>query len=216
MGLSASYDVPAIMSEPEVFLGRQPIVDRQMELVAYELLFRSSRQNRARVIDEQQATVTVLQRMFVDLGLVTALAGHPGFVNVGEGLLMGPLLDAVPPTQLVLELLETIAITPAVIRRCRELKEHGFRLALDDLASLSAAQRALLPWIDYVKLELPALDASHLARLVHELRHYDLQLLAEKVDSREVFERCYGLGVDLFQGYYVERPTVLSRPRSSS
>jgi len=204
------------MSDSEVFLGRQPIVDRQLELVAYELLFRSSRENRARVVDEQVATATVLRHMFVDLGLVTALAGHPGFVNVGERLLMGPLLDAVPPAQLVLELLETIAITPAVIRRCRALKRRGFKLALDDLTELSAAHRKLLPLIDYVKLELPALDATHLAQLVHELKPYHLQLLAEKVDSREVFERCRALGIDLFQGYYVERPTVLSRPRSGS
>ena len=31
----------------EVFVGRQPIYDRQLDVVAYELLFRSSEENQA-------------------------------------------------------------------------------------------------------------------------------------------------------------------------
>ena len=44
---------------------------------------------------------------------------------------------------------------------------------------------------------------------MRRLRRYPTKLLAEKVETREEFERCCELGFDYFQGYFFARPVVL-------
>ena len=52
-----------------VFLGRQPILDRNQQLFAYELLFRSgsgAQGNFASFVDGNQATATVIANAFTE------------------------------------------------------------------------------------------------------------------------------------------------------
>jgi EAL and modified HD-GYP domain-containing signal transduction protein len=56
-------------------------------------------------------------------------------------------------------------------------------------------------------LTTPEAEAEALAR---RLARPGLTLLAEKVESREVFERCRRAGYTLFQGYYFQKPVMRS------
>ena len=59
-----------------VFLGRQPILDRQQQLFAYELLFRSGSENNvncAGPFDGNQATATVISNAFTEFSMADAL-----------------------------------------------------------------------------------------------------------------------------------------------
>lgn len=147
-------------------LGRQPIVNRKGELVAYELLFRSGQQNHAQVTDDFLATAHVIQNAFTQIGLKEVLGSRLGFINVSADLLMSDVLELLPKQQIVLEILETVQITPQIIERCRELRQQGFRLALDDLITLTDEHRALLPYIQYVKLDLLAASTEEIAATV--------------------------------------------------
>lgn len=100
------------MSNPEFFLARQPIVDRSRQLVAYELLFRAGNVGHAEVTSDIAATATVIRNAFMELGLSEALGEHQGFINVSADLLLSDLMDLMPKDQIVIELLETIEITP--------------------------------------------------------------------------------------------------------
>ena len=62
--------------QQEVFLGRQPILDRSQQLFAYELLFRSgsgAQGNFASFVDGNQATATVIANAFTEFSLAAAL-----------------------------------------------------------------------------------------------------------------------------------------------
>lgn len=191
-------------------LGRQPIVDRKGELVAYELLFRSGQQNHAQVTDDFLATAHVIQNAFTQIGLKEVLGSRLGFINVSADLLMSDVLELLPKQQIVLEILETVQITPQIIERCRELRQQGFRLALDDLITLTDEHRALLPYIQYVKLDLLAASTEEIAATVKELAGYRIKLLAEKIDSPAQHAYCMAQGFDLFQGYFFAKPVIIS------
>jgi c-di-GMP-related signal transduction protein len=192
-------------------LGRQPILNRQQELVAYELLFRnSSQRNEAIVPDDFLATLDVIQHAFSTLGASSVLGDKLGFINVSADLLMSDVLELLPPQQVVLEVLETVEITPAIIERCLALKKKGFKLALDDIIHLDDTQRALLPHLSFAKLEVMGMESAQMSTLIKELRPYPLQILAEKVDNPDQHQLCMKLGFDLFQGYYFAKPTILS------
>ncbi len=195
----------------EVFIGRQPILDRGHALFAYELLFRSGRQrNSAQVLDDLQASASVISHAFADLGVEAALGPYRGFINCDATLLLSDLLEALPSDKIVLEVLETVEVTPEIVERCKALKALGYTLALDDFVNFEDRFRPLLDLVEIVKVDLMPLDAAGLATVTRKLKKWPLKLLAEKVDSRVLADACHALGYSYFQGYYFAKPTIIA------
>lgn len=194
----------------QLFLGRQAILDRDQQLIAYELLFRTGTRNVAEFTDGVQATATVIANAFSELGVEAALGKCRGFINVDEQFLFSDMLELLPRHCVVLEILETVPPTPAVVERCKALKAAGYTLALDDVIQLQPEFAELLSLVEIVKVDIQLLSPIELMQLVIKLKPLGKQLLAEKVDSREQMEQCLKLGFSLFQGYYFARPTIIA------
>ncbi len=201
------------MDAEEIFLGRQPILDRNERLVGYELLFRASPVNASNVSDDVHATASVISHAFGQIGVSAVLGPHWGFINVNAEMLFSDLIDLLPREQVVLELLETVEVSEGVIARCRELKAAGYSIALDDFM-FRDAYLPLLDIVDFVKIDLLQHDRDQLRTLVGHLRRWPVRLVAEKVDSEEQARYCRDLGFDLFQGHYFARPSVLTSRRT--
>ena len=197
----------------EIFLARQPIVDRKENLVAFELLFRSCDTESADVVDDTQATAQVMVNAFEEMGIAEVLGTRKGYINLEAEFLHSDLIELLPVKQVVIELLDTMIIDDAVIARCHELKAKGYMLALDDVMELSDDIRPLLGMVEVVKLDLVQIDPACLPGLVQELKRYPVKLLAEKVECRKQARHCLEMGFDLFQGYYFARPEMLSGRR---
>ncbi len=194
----------------EIFLGRQPILDRRQQLYAYELLFRSGMKNEADIHNHLAASASVISHAFAHLGIDRALGPYRGFINCDEALLLSDSIEILPPDKIVLELLETVEPTPAIVDRCRELKARGFSLALDDFVHFESRYKDLLDLIDIVKVDLQPLDRAGLAETTAHLQRWPVRLLAEKIDSREQADDCLALGYTYFQGYFFARPAILA------
>jgi c-di-GMP-related signal transduction protein len=200
------------MVNDSYLLGRQPILNRDEELVAYELLFRSAGSLTADVTDDSHATANVIINTLTGFGINDILGKHKGFINVELELLMDDSLNLLPKEQVVIELLETLQVTPELVDRCRTLKENGFTLALDD-HEYSPVFHELYEIVDIVKVDLMQSSPTRLAEMVKQFECYPLQLLAEKVETQEEFKHCLNLGFDLFQGYYFAKPSVLEKKK---
>ena len=196
----------------EVFIGRQPILDRSQQIVAYELLFRRSHQrNCAEVYDHLAATAKVIMHAFADLGIEAALGPYKGFINCDEAMLLSDLLEALPPDKIVIEILETVEATPAILERCTELKARGFSFALDDFGKGEAQyNKQLLDLVEIVKVDVLAVAEADLYEVTRSLQKWPLRLLAEKVDSRKQASICHDLDYELFQGYYFGKPMIVA------
>jgi c-di-GMP-related signal transduction protein len=202
------------MSDGDIFLARQPILDRDQMIVAYELLFRSSQANHATIENELHATAHVIVSLFNEMGLQSVLGKERGFVNVSADMLMSDMIQLLPNDRIVIELLESIVITPAILDQCRKLKSEGFVLALDDFTVMQEQYRDLLPIIDIIKVDLMRIEHGTLQPTVLALKKYPAKLLAEKVETREEFEHCKKLGFHYFQGYYFAKPVILTGKRA--
>lgn len=194
----------------EIFIGRQPILDRNQQLYAYELLFRSGNANVANVSDNLAASASVISHAFAELGIERALGPYKGFINCDSSLLLSDMLEILPAGKMVLEILETVEPTTEIVERCRELKARGFILALDDFVNFEDKWRPLLDLVEIVKVDIMPLDTAALTATTQALSQWRLRLLAEKVDSRELADQCRQLGYDLFQGYYFAKPAILA------
>jgi EAL and modified HD-GYP domain-containing signal transduction protein len=194
----------------EFFLARQPILGRDQRLVAFELLFRATGGHEdADVTDGTAATAAVIAHAS-QLGMVQVVGEQFAFVNVDETALMSDFVCFLPPDKVILEILETVRATPQVIDRVVELKEHGFKFALDDVIADSDDVRRLRELVDVIKVDLKGVAPGRLAELAASLRGPNKKLLAEKVETLEEFQQCLELGFEYFQGYYFARPVILS------
>ncbi|CAG1773229.1 partial Cyclic di-GMP phosphodiesterase CdgJ, partial [uncultured bacterium] len=199
----------------EILFGRQPILDARNELFGYELLFRDRDNLRHAVVTDQvAATATVITRAFCELGIVDALGPVRGFINVDKSFLHNDAIELLPADKVVIEVLEHGEITPDVIERCRYLKGRGYSLALDDFIHLPEAARPILEVVDIVKVDLAQLDDAALTALLGSIKSFGGQLLAEKVETLDEFEQWREIGFDLFQGYFLSKPTLLHSRRT--
>lgn len=200
----------------ELFLGRQPILDRNQNLAAFELLFRSGHFNGAHFEDDVFASATVINHAFSELGVEAVLGKHPGFINLSTPLILSDVIELLPKNKVVLEILETVRVTDQLLARCRELKALGFTLALDDFTGREEEFRPLLEIVDIVKVDVQHMDRDALQRTTDRLKAIPVRLLAEKVDTREQADRCLELGYELFQGYYFAKPSIITGKRLSA
>lgn len=191
-----------------VFIARQPIFHTDQALWGHELLFRSSGEAQvAAVEDNSQATAHVLADGFA---LASVPQGSPVLINFPQELLVADAAFALPPEVCVVEVLETVRPEPDVLDALARLKEAGYTLAMDDYAG----EKHLAPFldlVDLVKVDLLALDED-LARIqavVKDLKSRGLRLLAEKVESEDMFTRCADMGFELFQGFFFSRPELM-------
>lgn len=191
------------------YIARQPIMDAGHHIIAYELLFRHSAQaESAHIQDDTEAGLNIIANTLCDMGTEWLLKGKLAFVNMEVDMLHSNFTTMLPTENVVIEVLETVKVTPELLDRLKELKEAGYRFALDDF-HYSPELEALLPLASYVKLDVLAHSPGELASMVNMVRRHPVKLVAEKVETPEQFQHCSNLGFDYFQGYYFARPENL-------
>ena len=205
---------PSSLRVREFYLGRQPILDRNQGLFGYELLFRNAPVGPANVTNDLSATAAVIAHAS-QLGMEKTIGDALGFVNVDADVIMSDIFSFLPREKVVLEIINSMQVTPAVLARIKELAGHGFSFALDDVSGESAVVAELLPLVHYVKMDVRTIPLSTLMKLAPRFRQEKKKLVAEKVETREEFKNCLDLGFDYFQGYYFSKPVIMSGKKLS-
>jgi len=197
----------------DVYVARQPILDRFRRTYGYELLFRDGLVNAYSGGDPDVATAKVIDTSFFVLGIEAMTGGRRAFVNFARDALVGGYASALPSKRLVIEILEDVPADAEVVENCRKLKAAGYMLALDDVSTCSPPA-ALLAFADIVKVDFGQVDAKERSLIAKALRRRsDSRLLAEKVETEEDFAQAVADGYQYFQyfqGYFFARPTVIS------
>src|SRR5690348_9223440 len=193
-----------------VHVGRQPIFDVHGDVVAYELLFRGSMDAVAAGRQDTYATSTVMINAFTEFGIREVVGDRLCFINLTREFLSGELPLPFGPTQVVLEVLETVEMDDEVIAGITRLAEAGYRIALDDFVWGSGHEQ-LFALASYVKLDLLDGDLSNLDEVVAAIRQFpNIQLVAERLETEEQLALAERYGMELRQGYALSRPQVLT------
>ncbi|WP_293778014.1 EAL domain-containing protein [uncultured Oxalicibacterium sp.] len=193
----------------EFFLARQPILNTREDVIAYELLFRRALSGPADVVDDLSATASVIAHA-AELGIGNVIGGSLGFFNVDAAVLNCDFVNFLPCDKVVLEILETVKVTPELVSRVASLTEQGFNFALDDVVCQDEALKPLMPFVKIIKIDITGMKVSDIAHLTAYFKEQGKLLLAEKVETIEQFKDCLEIGFDYYQGYYFARPVVLT------
>ncbi|SEM68529.1 EAL and HDOD domain-containing protein [Nitrosomonas marina] len=197
----------------EVFLGRLPILDNKQNIVAFELLFRSNQLNKVRVTDNRAASANVIIDTYGQLGIEKVMGKRRGFIKVDAKFLMSDAVFLLPKSQIVFEILRSVEIDDALIKRCKEIRRKGYQIALTGVVYVDERLDRLMPMVNVVKVNVSELESKELVRLIKKLRRWPVLLLAEKVENRETARKCIEQGFNMLQGFYFARPEIISGKR---
>ncbi len=198
-----------------VFVGRQPIIDRQGHTFAYELLFRNSQHNSHIDGGCDNDSSQLIHNCLNVMGYKAITGGKRGFVNFTTNLLLDEDYTVLPANSVVIELLETVQPTPDVIEACKKLKAAGYTLALDDFIYKPEFE-PLIELADIIKIDFLLTDELQRRPLVRLLKQRGKIMLAEKVETQKDFDAAMIEGFDYFQGYYFSKPEIIEGQQAQS
>lgn len=192
------------------YIARQPILDIEQQVVAYELLFRDGKSNSFPNIDPNQATSNILTNSHLTLGLEKVTSDLPAYINFHADTLISHFPSFLDPKNVVLEILEDVPVTDELLSACKALHEKGYKLALDDF-DFDDKWQAFYPFVDIIKIDVLEFSILEISKLVRKLSGLNVTLLAEKVETLQQFEKLKMFGFTLFQGYFFAKPEMLKQ-----
>ena len=194
----------------QVLMARQPIFDREQNVVAYELLYRTEQSpDQAYIpICGSTATSQVILNVYTSISESGETKQVPAFINLTQQLLVDGNIPDLPRNKVVIEILEDVEVNDELIEAVRKLRDDGYRIALDDFI-YDEKFTPLLELANIVKVDVLGMSVAEIEQQVKRLRPYKVTLLAEKIETHDILEACKMMGFKLFQGYFLSEPKIV-------
>jgi len=205
------------MNKDTLFVGRQPIYNPNLGVIAYELLFRSSsNENQSQfTVTGDEATSQVFVNTFFEMGVENVVGTQLACINLGDNYMSWSNIPVIKPEKTILDIPKTIEINSQSIEVIRELKQAGYTLALDDISD-NPFMRKIMDFISIIRIDVRNLSLQEVARHAKKFRHYNVKLLADKVENLDDFDALNAMHFDYFQGYFLSRPKIVMTKRLSN
>lgn len=191
------------------FVARQPIFYETGQIWGYELLFRSGPDYQvASVTDGDLATFSVATSGFIrsqeDVDQSKKIC-----VNFTEKLLLDGAPHGLPSTVTVIEILEDVVPSAALIEKLIIYKQEGYLVAIDDFeAKLNLKE--FIELADIIKVDVFDKRIEEIEQICDTIKSSKAIRIAEKVERSELIPALIKLGFTLFQGFYFAKPELLS------
>lgn len=198
----------------DIYVARQPIFDRNMNVYGYELLYRRSKNNFYEGYNDEQSTAELINNSFLSLQLSSLTEGKKAFINFSEDLLLKEIPFLLPKDDIVVEILERVKGSDRLVSICQKLRENGYITALDDF-NFTEDLLPIISLVNIIKIDFTTTSYEQQKELIRRLPKR-IKLLAEKVETRAEFHQALLMGYDFFQGYFFSRPIIIEGKDISS
>lgn len=189
------------------YVARQPILSADEKVFGYELLFRDGVEQYFRATDSDAASRSTLDTSIL-MGVDILCDGRLAFINCTREVLLKDYITLLPPTQAVVEILESVPVDDLVIAACQRMRAAGYLVALDDF-EVDDVREPLIQVADIIKVDVRRTSIEQGAVLIKRWGTAKRRLLAEKVETREEFLAAKKAGFTYFQGYFFRKPELL-------
>ena len=209
MSISITSSAHRISLASEFLMARRPVMDREQNIVAHELLFRETEADAmpSAAGEEPPAAASVIADV-CQHGMERVIGDLFGILYLDADALMSDIFPLLPAQNVVLEIPEMPEVTQPLLDRMEALRQEGFRFALvvgNATRQSHELPHRLLPLVDGVRIDITGRERAELAGFCSTFRSHQKQLLAEGVETAGQFRTCFELGFDFFQGYYFTR-----------
>ena len=191
-----------------MFIARQPIFTDSMVVYGYELLYRDNKKATSfGNVSAKKATAQVLGGLF-ELGIENITDGKKAFVNFDYDFLLTDSIELIDSDKLIIEVLEGVKADNLIIDRLIDLKEKGYKIALDDFQR-NSDNLELVHISNIIKYDIIATPLETIAFEVQNEIKQGKTVIAEKIETIEEYQKAKDIGFHLFQGYFFEKPNII-------
>lgn len=214
--LARTHDASAAAdtARMDVLVARQPIFNARGIVVGYEILYREGNAVHATGADTETMTARTIVTALVDIGLTELVGTSRAWINIPEAALVSDDWLLLDRTSCVIEVLETVRVNAETTAAMLRLSAAGYEIALDDFVD-RPEYAVFLDKARVVKLDVLGKDPIALEPEVRRYRARGLTVLAERIETPQVYDACRCAGFELFQGYYFARPEIVKGRRVS-
>lgn len=192
------------MSGSNILLNKQPILNTQKEVFAYQLSV-DVLESELESADFQPQLETLYQDIEEAGGIALITQQKPIFFKIHKNLLDKSLLPKVPEgTKLIVEIDNSIIGDGDSLIKLKTLAESGISIALN-LTDLTKDNK-LLSAARYVKISAQKFSAEAISSMMANLK--DKELILTDVDSDECLESYSGLSMPYYQGFFFTEPVI--------
>jgi c-di-GMP-related signal transduction protein len=190
----------------ERFIARQPIFDLRLKVFGYELLFRSGQENIFK--PQKEASTSVIADAVTLFDLQSLTGNAKAFINADQSALLRGAPRILPAQRIIVEILESVVLTPEVLEACTALHRDGYVLALDDFND-EPRWAPLIPLAKIIKVDFRSSGSEARKAIAERYRSNGIQLLAEKVESAIEVDEARQFGYTYLQGFFFSKPTMV-------
>ncbi|MBV5320783.1 MAG: EAL domain-containing protein, partial [Sulfuricurvum sp.] len=186
------------------YIGRQPIVNENGALEAYDLFSSTQSMN-------AQTTATLINDLQSAFGIDRILGKRLGFIRVDHRFIFHGLFNLLPKERVIYALLEESVVDKLLCEHLERLKSLGYRFALNDFAFTAENMEKfspIFPYLEFVKIDITRsrnIERDH----VEQFKEMGLNVIGSKIESHDIHAECVAKGFTYFQGYFISKPKVL-------
>lgn len=193
----------------EIFVGRQPIFTRDLDVYAYELMSHSATESDTDTASADTATSQVIINAFMEIGIDKLVGKKTAFITLTEHFLQSDYELPLPKDRVILKIPSYVNITDEVINGTKRLADAGFKLAIDNYLQHPPLQ-ALSSMASIIDINIENLKESEIRAHLKILKKLHPIILADHVKTHDEYDTCRDVGVDYIQGYFLNRPRIIS------
>jgi EAL and modified HD-GYP domain-containing signal transduction protein len=193
-----------------LYIARQPVLDYNDNIIAYELLYRDSNQS-SNIKNDRHATVTVLSNVLNKFGVKNLLGDKKAFIKADKKFLMHDVVLYIPKEHFIFALQANMEFTNDLEQRIIQLSEMGYLLAINDVVltkKILDKFSRLLKYITYIKV-----DINTPKKNLELLKDYKLVVVFTKVETHEMYDKAKEFNGDFVQGYFFSKPKILEQEK---
>ena len=193
----------------DVFVARQPIFNRDKEIVAYELLYRNSVKNFFDPsVSSSKATSILITNSHINIGMDNLVEDKYAFINFDSTLINNDIPSLLNKDSVVIEVLEDVKPDRVFLSNLLALKKQGYTLALDDF-TLDYPYQNTIPLYDIIKVDFMLAGLDGAKKIMDKYKNGKRKFLAEKIETVSEFNTALDMGYDYFQGFFFSKPEII-------
>lgn len=184
----------------ETYIVRQPILDQNKKVIAYEILYQEDATTLYNPHDSSAANV--IEQFLMELNNEKFLGDKTAYLTFTPNLLMKNIPRMFSEDRLVIQIEDNTIVHPVAQRIIYRYKKQGYRIAMKGF-EFSPRYFGILDVVDIIKLNFARPDDPSLANIINIGRSFHKQIIAYNIETAEALSRARELGCDYLQGTYL-------------
>ncbi len=189
------------------FIARQPLIDYDGDIFAYDLHFSISGDS---PISLRASVSTLISTLLSTYGVKNILGERPGFIQVDHTVLLSDMVRSIPKEHFILSINDSTTLDIAVYNKIIELFNEGYQLAMHDITLNSIPKlkklKFLFPYLTYFKINMKEFSEQYLAKLKDIINTHPIQVIGTHIEDYNLYGRALGLSFRYVQGNYFSQP----------